>query len=132
MPKGVNYPCLVWDMGTLTCPTLHGRHQGPNGYVDFRNFDAAGYDFDVSINTTIIQDSATSLNFVLSVLEFCEIDYRFYSMFVDFQCHAESNITEVSTIGRNYSEPVQLTPIGKKLFLMTDIVLIVALGNIVF
>lgn len=107
--------------GAPYLPEIVWKANGPNGIINFNNPET-DLDFDINIHTMIITDD-TGLNFVLSILELCNVNYMFYNMYDEFQCHAISpNVTGVSTIGRNYSEPVSVIPFGESADLLEYVI----------
>jgi len=108
--------------GEPQLPDIMWTAQGPDGLVNL-NDPEGGLGFRVNINNTIVEDSDSELAFIVSILELCYTNYMIYEAYTDFQCHALlTNVTEPSTIGKSYSDPISLIPLGKKCHILLKVV----------
>lgn len=91
-------PIITWSAPSL-------------GVTDF-SYGSPDPDVNVTIYTSILNDTELRLVFVVSTLELCNVNYT-YGFVEDFRCMASNGIMEVSTIGRNVSAPINMQPLGE-------------------
>ena len=91
-------PTVVWSAQSL-------------GISDFRE-PLANSDIDVTISTSYINDTATGLVFVLSILELCGVNYT-HSFVDDFHCEATNSVNRESDIGHSRSFLFRMRPISE-------------------
>ncbi len=101
--------CVAYGEPELPTVVWSARSLGVN---DFRE-PFANSDVNVTISTSVINDTETGLVFVLSILQLCGVNYT-YSFVDDFRCETVTNrVGRESDIGYSGSFPFSMRPFSK-------------------